>query len=109
MSRLLCFAGCDSAHTVADRTLKRSRTTIDDLSSPPQPPRAALTASRSLSALPETSNARAPPGGMSTAEKKALKAIETERAKAEKAREKQRVIEERIQKKRDQEVNKVCI
>lgn len=38
-----------------------------------------------------------------------MKAIETERAKAEKAREKQRVIEERIQKKRDQEVNKVCI
>jgi hypothetical protein len=46
---------------------------------------------------------------MTAAEKKALKAIETERAKAEKAREKQKVIEERAKKKRDQEVNKVCL
>lgn len=92
------------------RTLKRSRTTNDDLSSPPQPARAALTASRSLSVLSETINPRAPPaGGMTAAEKKALKAIETERAKAEKAREKQRVIEERAKRKRDQEVNKVRI
>lgn len=91
-----------------DRTLKRSRTINDDLSSPPRPARSALTASRSLSVLSETINPRAPPAGMTAAEKKALKAIETERAKAEKAREKQKVIEERAKKKRDQEVNKVC-
>lgn len=95
------------------RTLKRSRTANDELSSPVQHPRAALTSTRSLSVLSESIAARAPPaGGMTAAEKRALKILEVERAKAEKAIEKekakQRLVEERERKKRDQEVNKVC-
>lgn len=96
------------------RPLKRSRTTTDTFSSPPP-----LSTTRSLSLLPEPSTRAIPQAGPSAAEKKAaeqarakaIKAVDAERAKADKAREKERekarVLEERAQRKRDQEVNKV--